>query len=796
MNRVNKKRATDTTEQTTGSAEGTQSNPGQANPRNTRVNTAAIPLAPYEVEGGAAIPLAQRCPEKTISRRSFVAAGTGAAVLAGTGCLGLSTLHQAHAADKAAAEASQLPGPLMRHSLCGACSNQCGFTAYIVDGKLTKLVGDKANPGGAGKLCARGYGYATIASSPDRLTHPLKRNLDGSFSQITWTQAYSEISEKLMSLIDVQGAEAVALMHSLHPSVSFYGRRFMAALGSPNVYAYDPPGNLSRNSGFAQVFGADTFLADIAHARLVMFVGGDPAEAVLPATLSAMQSARKSGGRIVVVDPRLTTSAIFADEWLPINPGTELAFLLSMAHVLVRLNRYDQDFIAQHTVGFEEWAEKLSQYTPQWAEEITGIPAETISRLAGEFAEKAPASVIDSAWRGVYGCAYQNSGETGRVIALFNTLLGNWNQKGGALLYPRATFGQLDATVFPVPTATGERVGDADYPLVWEEAGSSAFAIQAAREGRISAMLFYGSNVVAECPNPDYLTEALDKLDLSVVIDVQMSETAQLAHYVLPDTSYLERLEVPEIVPGKKPTVTLRDKVLDTVYEDTRPVDEIFSELARACNVGAYFTFSVEELADAQLKTVGLDLAALQAVGSAQYEGAPFAYGSLPDIATPTGKFQFSSEACVQAGYPASPEWLPPRVMPTGDRLRLIGGEQALCASTVTIDNPDLMEVIKKYRLTYPWIHATVAQRLGIKDGDEIELTSDIHSGRTRVHVTQAINPTALYLPSYYGCSVKELKEAYNVGLRQMDFVPLHLEMGYGAAMTQEVLVTIKKVGA
>ncbi|MDR2108668.1 MAG: molybdopterin-dependent oxidoreductase, partial [Coriobacteriales bacterium] len=465
----------------------------------------------------------------TISRRRFVAAGAGAAVIAGAGYLGFEGLSRADAADSTAPPAETYT----RHSLCNACENQCGFTAYVVNGVLTKLVGDSGSPYGGGKLCGRGYGYATIAYNKDRLTEPLKRNENGSFSPISWDEAYFEIAEKLTALIAAHGAKTLALVHSPRPSGAFYGPRFFNALGSPNVYTHAAACNLSRDSGFAQVFGEGNYSADIANAKLVMLIGYNPAESVSPATLAAMQKSRANGGHIVLVDPRMTKSSTFADEWLPINPGTDLALVLAMAHVLVQRGIYHREFVAAHTVGFEDWAKRLAQYSPAWAEPITGIPAVTISRLAEQFAEAAPASVIDAGGYGAYGSAYLNSGETARAIALFNTLLGNWNQKGGALILPSPSFGKLDSNKFPeVPKPAGTKLGSSEYPLALNSLGSSVFAAEKAKEGALKAMFFYHSNVAADCPNPAYLAEALSQLELSVVIDVQMSETAQLAHYV------------------------------------------------------------------------------------------------------------------------------------------------------------------------------------------------------------------------------------------------------------------------
>ena len=134
--------------------------------------------------------------------------------------------------------------------------------------------------------------------------------------------------------------------------------------------------------------------------------------------------------------------------------------------------------------------------------------------------------------------------------------------------------------------------------------------------------------------------------------------------------------------------------------------------------------------------------------------------------------------------------------MPMGNEFRLIGGKQAIHTHTQTANIPALMEITKKYGLERIWMNADVAEQMGIADGDEVELSSETHTGRTRVKVTQRIEPTSIYLPSHYGCSVPEQKTAYQVGLRQMDFVPFHIEPGYGGTMSQEALVTVKKAGA
>ena len=733
--------------------------------------------------------------ENALTRRGFLAGSAAvAAAAAGAGYVGFDSWKQAVAADEQSGGETKTV-----HSLCNACSTKCGFTAYVVDGVLTKMIGDEAHPYCEGTLCARGHGYASIAYSEDRLTDPLKKNAEGGFDVISWEQAYSEIAEKVRAIIDEAGPEALAVVQDPRPSGKYYSQRFMNALGSANVYTHGVACNMSKNSGFAQVIGASDYVSDVENSKMTMFIGRSYADAIRPSSLHALQKAHEKGAYLVLVDPRCNNSIAFADEWVPIKPGTDLALILGMANVIVTRGLYDKDYIAENSVGFDEWAAYVAGCTPEWAAGITGIDASTIERLASKFAESAPAASIEPSWRGAFGCSYQNSGETARAVCMFNTLLGCWNQEGGALFLPSVSAGKLDADKFPsVPKPEAKILGQAEYPLSSSGMGVATFAAEKALDGTMKGMFFYNSNMVAGYSNPAHLRECVEALELSVAIDVQMSETCEACQYVLPDTSYLERLELPEFVSAKVPVVTLRDQVIEKVHPNTRPVDQIFTELAQACGVGEYFDFTVEELADAQLRTVGLSLDALRKTGTVAFPEKAFAYGTTPKWNTPTGKIQFASDACEAAGLPRTAEWKAPEteVSPDVHSFRLIGGKQAIHSHTQTANSEPLMAITAEYGLERVWMNADRAERLGISDGDEVTVSNEMFSGTTRVKVTNRINPDALYLPSHYGCSVEAQHTAYGVGLRQMDFVPFRIEEGYGGACTQEAIVTVEKAGA
>ena len=732
--------------------------------------------------------------EHAMTRRSFLAGSAGVAAVAATGgFMGFGAWQQAIAKEE------EPPGRTeVVHTLCNACSSKCGYDAYVVDGKLTKLIADEAHPYAQGKICGRGYGYSQIAYSPDRLTDPLKRSADGSFEAISWDQALDEIGQKVREIVEKDGPQALAMVQDPRPSGKYYTKRFMNALGSPNVYTHGAACNLSKESGFTQAIGTGNFESDVERSKMTMFIGRSYADAIRPSSVAALQRAHENGAHIVLVDPRLSNSAAFADEWVPINPGTDLALILAMANVLIDQGLYDKAYVAANAVGFDEWAAAIADLTPEWAAPITGIEASTIRRLATEFANAAPAASIEPSWRGAFGCSYRNSGETARALCLFNTLLGCWNQEGGALFTSGVSVGKLDPEKFPsTPKIEDAIIGSVEYPLALKSMGTNLYAAQMAKTGKIKGMFFYNSNMAAGYSNPAELASFLDRLKLMVVIDVQMSETAQLADYVLPECSFLERMELPEFVGGKTPVVTLRDQVLDVIHPNTLPSDQIFAKLAQACGVGEYFDFTVEELADAQLRTVGLSLEELREAGTIAFPEKAYSYGATPKWKTPTGKVQFASDACEKAGLPRCPVWMEPEVMPDAraGEFRLIGGKQAIHSHTQTANIEALMDITEEYGLDRAWINASVARDLGIEDGGLVVLHNELFDGPIRVKVTERLNPTAIYLPSHYGCSSKDQHTAYGVGLNVMDFVPFHIEPGYGGAMTQETVVKMQKAG-
>ncbi len=728
--------------------------------------------------------------ETTVSRRTFLKGSAATATLAAVGSLSLGTWQTQHAA--AAETANVVEG----YSLCNGCSSKCGLVAKTVDGQLWTVNGNENHPYAKGHVCGRGHGLTQMAYSDERVTEPLRRKEDGSFEPIDWDTAFSEIGQKVKEIIAHSGPESLAIIQDPRPSGKQYSKRFMHALGSANVYAHSSSCNLSKESAYTLAIGASNFSTDFANAKMVMFIGRSYGDGIRPSSVHSLADAAENGTRIVLVDPRLNNSGIFASDWVPIKPGTDLALLLGMANVLIEEDLYDHEFCEQYTEGFNEFAAEVKEYTPAWAEKITDVPAARIEELARAMAKAAPAASIEAGWRSVIGCSYANSLETARAITAVNALLGAWGAKGGALITSSPKAGKLTDTRFADPAKPQQpRVGAKEFPLALESAGTNIAALKAALDGSIKGLFFYNSNAAKGYAQPKKWTEALEKAELSVCIDVQMSETALQSDYVLPEVTYLERLELPEFIGGKKHYVGMRTVVLDRIHPETKTCDEIFNGLAEACGVGEYFQFTAEEWAEAQLATVGVTLDQMKQEGVVELPDPGFTYG-VPKFKTASGKFEFKTEKMTEAGLKPLIGYVPRKVEPKEGEFAIVGGKQGIHSHTMTQNIEALNAISREYHMERLWMAAQDAKELGIETGDTVEVASSEHTGQVEVRVTQRLKPGVVYLPTHYGGNSPDQTRAYGYGICLNDFIPFDAEPGVGSMMSQEVAVTVKKVEA
>jgi thiosulfate reductase/polysulfide reductase chain A len=722
-----------------------------------------------------------------ITRRGFLKAA-----VAGAGVLSLSPdlldfRKWAHAS--ADAPVTRVP------TICNGCGNRCGLFAYVKNGRLWKIEGNPEANGNLGVICPKGHGYLHDLYSPYRIKSPLKR-VEDRFEPISWEQAYKEISQKINLIFMDSGPQSIFWVNYPQPNHQ-YALRLMHALGSPHYFTHGSTCYTARNAGWVATIG-ELPSNDLSNARYIMIVGRNPAGGIDLGQVKRIVEAKGKGAKLVVVDPRHSETAILADEWLPIKPGTDLAFLLAMINVMVKEELYDKKFVAEKTVGFEQLGDEIINYPPEWAEKVCEIPAKTIVRITREMAELKPKALIHRGYHGAFGAQYLNSFQTARALAIANSLLGNINRKGGVYFAQTAKLGELQPK-HPAPELP--KIGKLDgtgvpgrYPLGSYGDGIAHAIPELALRGELKAGFTYHYNPLRTNPNPKRVIAGYKKLELLVAIDTVLSETASIAHYVLPESFYLEREEAVDTKhSGKRAQVSLQQQVVKPMY-DTRPGTQIIIDLAKHLGVGKYFNFDIEEANRLRLKPLGVTSEQLKKEGIL-FVGKEWKEG-FNKLDTPSGKVEIYCNTLERLGFPPIPRWEEPLVSPDPKdphSFRLLHGKQAIHTHSMTANQPVLMALSDRYDMIRIWMNQERGRQLGLKDGDWVKIKSMVGEGRIRVRLTEGIHPSCVWLPSGYGIFSKHLKTAYDVGLSYNDFLPTYFDPTVGHAMSSEIVVGVTK---
>ncbi len=724
-----------------------------------------------------------------LTRRRFVAGLATAGALAAVG--GHAVGSRVVAQGQETAPAGQAEAPRLIPTLCGMCDAHCGVVAYVKDGHLIKLEGNHSHSHSHGRICTRGSAGVKLLYDPDRLQAPLKRVADGKFARIPWEQAFTEIGQALVGLRDKHGPESLAWVR--HPDLSDdWDRRFAAAFGTPNLFTPAATAQSARTIACRATMGWLP-VSDLRRAKFILVCGRNFAEAVFPADLEALMAAKEAGARIVCLDPRLSNTAAQAHEWLPIRPGADGALLLGIMNVLVQEGLYDRQFVAAYVAGFAELQEYLADKTPGWAATETDIPASTITRLAREMAAARPA-VVDMGRHGAWGALYANSLNTARLALALNALLGSYGVPGGIQrpLAAQEGLGRLELPEPPAPMAPRADGADKYEPALLLPGEGLVHALPqivlSQQPYPIKALVARHWNPLHSLPNSGKVAEALRKLDLLVVIDVLPSDTAQLAHYVLPESTYLERFEPPVQSRLDTPEVAVRQPVVEPLF-DTKSPAAIVAGLAKASGLGSFFEFTPEDVAAARLQPLGVTLAKLRDSGVWRPEGQVAA--AKLAFATPSGKIEITSQRLREAGFDELPVYRPPSARPEGgNSFRLLHGRVAQHSGSATQNNAWLHALSHENRLH---INADRAARLGIRDGDEVVVRSEVGEVRVRAHVTEGIHPQAVFLAHGYGTRNVAQRLAAGCGVNDNDLVVDRLDAAAASAATCETIVRVAK---
>ena len=700
-----------------------------------------------------------------------------------------------------AASAAGTPRPeRMVTSVCEMCTVRCPILVRVRDGKVVRIEGNPTEKSTQGAICAKGNAGVSLLYDKDRVRTPLIRvgkRGEGKFRKASWDEAYTYIADRLKTI----RPEELAVGRRPSASDAFL-LTFAKAFGTPNIFSHESSCPLGRNVAMEVTLGTSGAAIDYSKVDYLVSFGRNHMETLAVPQAQGIVAGLARGARLVYLDPRRTPTSTAATTWLQPLPGTDLAFVLAMLQVVIAEKLYDQDFVTQYTVGFDQLAAGVKEYTPEWAATTTGIPATTIRDVARDFGAARPRAVADFGW---FSSTYLNDFHLRRAILALNALVGNLEVPGGIFFVKGlkgygTELGDWKKPKFPKVTA--ERVDGAGvpgkFPLTPVKDGLCQVLPESVLTGKpyaLKAYIAHRFDPLAAIPDQPRMIEAFTKLDLLVSVDVYMSDTGAYADVILPECTYLERTDPVMEASGLAPKIRLRQQVVPP-QGDAKPSWQIYQGLAKAAGLGAYFAYKdIDEIVATQLAPFKLSTAELAKAGQWAPPDAKPTYLRKSDpkapvkLKTPSGKIELYSAELAKLGFDPVPRYTPPPVAPKGT-FQMIQGKCAVHTNSATQNIPVLHELRPSNEL---WIHPVPAGRLGIKDGDSVVVRVGKLEQRGVAKVTEDILEGTVFTYHGWGRTSPGLTRVKGAGIGFNALMPVITDPISGSLVMRETFVEVVK---
>jgi len=647
----------------------------------------------------------------------------------------------------------------VKKTICSICAvgTHCGIDAHVKDGVVVKVEGTREHPHSEGTMCSKGAASRQYIYNKDRILTPLRRKGkrgSGQFEPISWDEALDTVAERFLKIKKETGPESVVFFVGFPKWMRPFVKRLAHSFGSPNFCTE------SSTCFFATVVATKCTYGyfggpDLKNARCLMVWSNNPFY-TNTSMVRGLLDARDRGLKIIDVGPIITPLSAHADIHLRMRPGTSGALALGMANVIIEEGLYDRDFVANWTVGFEEYKHYAREFSPQVTEDITGVPADVMIKAARLYATTKPAALQTSASPTVH---HTNGVQNHRAITALVGLTGNFDQPGGNYVKP------MTWIHVPGPYATREhefeqsrpwkdmapRIGQDKFP-VWSQLVGEAqsmhvpFQIKNGKPYPVRAMMAFGLNH-RMWPGSDFNLDNLKKLDFLIDVDLFMTDSAKYADIVLPACTSFERREFRYYVENY---VMWTQPVIAPLGESRPDVDIVFDLARRLAPDDKLMQKGFEACMDWILKPANLTVAELKKHPGGMFlkdaKMPPYRKYETGGFPTPSGKMEFASKILEEAGMDPlpcyeEPKWSPrstPKLAKTFSLILTTGTRLPMYMHSKTFRLPWVRMLRPEPMLD---MNPQDAKKRDISQGDWVSLATPKAAVRVKANVTDIVPP-------------------------------------------------------
>jgi len=626
-------------------------------------------------------------------------------------------------------------------TVCRMCGEDCGIILHKdYEGNIVSVSGVAENPNNSGETCVK-INVDLINEylrNPNRVKYPLIR-IGKFWRRASWDEALNLVVAKLKELKARGEERAVAIFQGYgvgHYEIKWFMQRFADLYGTPNFCAVASLCFVVRSIGHTLTYGALT-VPRFEETNCMIIWGANPYSSSYPRWGRRVIKAKERGAKLILIDPLPNYFSDKADILLQPLPGTDLALALGFMNVIIEKELYDKEFVQKWSIGFEKLKEHVANYPLDFVEKITTVPKEKVELAAEMYATIKPSCIHQ-------GCGLEhslNAFQTCRAIAMLHALTGNVDIPGGNIFGTR-----LPTTFLRFPDRVKEPpLGASKYPL-WYEIERSAHlreVIEAIVKGdpyKIKVLIVAGGNPLLTWPDTKKVLKALEELELFVVIDPFFTESARLAHVILPAATWMERYEHSgHLGMYVAPFIALRRQVMPPPGE-AKPDILIWAELAKRLGMNEYFPWKdMKEAIQAVIAPSGITIRQLEEKPEGLYYGQK-SYREYEEkgFKTPSRKVEFYSERLNELGYDPIPTYRP-REQPPEYPLILVTGYR--CQEYVHSQYRDIPSLRRRIPECLVYINPETAKHYGISDLDLITVETKNGSIRARVQLNIYVHP-------------------------------------------------------